>query len=449
MVFLYIIYKMRSIFYVFSLVANILMLGNSVELANAVPSYSTYLTNLDLEENCNLLKVQEHCNANSECSWCVSGAVKSSCHSLENASRLPSSIFSCDTLKVDELNSESNFYDDLFGSDSVDVLYEESNESVGLKWHPKWVDFLHFIETFNKKYNDNELEHRFTNFLKNLELIDNHNYSFELGLNPFSDLSQEEFEQFAKGGYVPRENVLPIKKRGLLRFGRTISCSEFKSTSQALPDSIDWRERNAVTEVKDQGQCGSCWSFSATGSMEGAWAIKTGKLVSFSEQQLIDCSIVYGNSGCQGGLMEAAFEYAIDKGACTESDLPYKANAGLCSGCSTVAHFSKCVDVTQNNQLHLKEAVSSGPVSVAIEADTLIFQFYKGGIVDDVKCGTNLDHGVLVVGYGSENGKDYWIVKNSWGPHWGDNGYIRIARNNSTRDAGICGIAAQPSYILV
>lgn len=438
---------MRSVFYVFSLFVNILMVGNSAELVDSEPSYSTHLTNLDLEESCNLLKSNQECNGNSECSWCLSGAVKSSCHSIENASRLPPSIFVCDSLKREEMSTtsenENEFYDDLFDSnDFIDVEYEE------LKWHPKWADFLHYIESFNKKYNTDDLERRFTNFLKNLDLIENHEYSFELGLNSFSDLSQEEFESFAKSGYVPRENLLPTK-RGLLRFGRTTSCSRFKSRTQSLPDAIDWRERNAVTEVKDQGQCGSCWSFSATGSMEGAWAIKTGKLVSFSEQQLIDCSIVYGNSGCQGGLMEAAFEYAIDKGMCAESELPYKANGGLCSGCSAVSHFTDCVDVTQNNQLHLKEAVSYGPVSVAIEADTIIFQFYKNGIVDDVKCGTNLDHGVLVVGYGNENGKDYWLVKNSWGPRWGDNGYIKIARSNSTRDAGICGIAAQPSYVVV
>lgn len=435
---------MRSIFYVFSLVANIFMLGNSSKL---VSSYDTRLTNLDLEETCNLLKLQEDCNVNSECSWCVSGAIKSSCHSLENASRLPPSIFVCYGLMCQDVSTI--FYNELFGSNSVTVEYTEHvEENVGLEWHPRWVDFLQFIETFNKKYNDNELEHKFTNFLKNLEFIENHNYSFELGLNSFSDLSHEEFERFSKGVYIPRENQLPFK-RGLLRFGRTTSCSEFKSITQSLPETIDWRQSNAVTEVKDQGQCGSCWSFSATGSMEGSWAIKTGNLVSFSEQQLIDCSIFYGNSGCNGGLMESAFEYAIDKGACTESDLPYKANGGLCSGCSTFAHFSGCVRVTQNNQLHLKEAVSYGPVSVAIEADTLIFQFYKSGIVDDVKCGTNLDHGVLVVGYGSDNGKDYWIVKNSWGVHWGDNGYIKIARSNNTIDAGICGIAYQPSYIVV
>jgi len=448
---------MRSIFYVFSLISNIFVFGKSTEFVDNT-SYTTHLTNLDLEEQCNVFKSHEECNTNIQCSWCLSGAVKSSCHSLENASKLPPSIFVCDGLKTEDGNVDGmEFYDDYLNFNSVEVLNDNVDDlhmidneknTIELQWHPRWVDFLHFIETFNKKYNDNELETRFNNFLKNLELIENHEYSFELGINTFSDLSQEEFESFAKGGFTPRENTLPIK-RGLLRFGSTSSCLPFKSKTQSLPDVIDWRDRNAVTEVKDQGRCGSCWSFSATGSMEGAWAIKTGKLVSFSEQQLIDCSIPYGNSGCQGGLMESAFEYAIDKGMCTESELPYKANGGLCSGCNTVAHFKSCVDVTQNNQLHLKEAVSYGPVSVAIEADTLIFQFYKSGVVDDVKCGTNLDHGVLVVGYGSENGKDYWIVKNSWGSGWGDNGYIKLSRSNSTHDVGVCGIAAQPSYIVV
>jgi hypothetical protein len=153
---------MRSIFYVFSLVANIFMLGNSTEV-NVGPSYATHLTNLDLEESCNLLKLQEDCNANSECSWCVSGAVKSSCHSLENASRLPPSIFICNGLKNEDVSIESmDFYDDLFGSNDVTIEYKPVEQNLGLEWHPRWVDFLHFIETFNKKYLDSELEQRFT-----------------------------------------------------------------------------------------------------------------------------------------------------------------------------------------------------------------------------------------------------------------------------------------------
>lgn len=404
---------------------------------------------LDVEETCNSLVTELDCHTDLNCSWCMSGAVKSQCHSLENASKLPSSIFLCEGGRDEFGNRYQNYLNEL--NNEGDGFYDDY---LSLQWHPRWVDFLNFIESFNKKYNENEIEIRFSNFLKNLDFIENNKYSFELGINNYADLSQEEFKIFVKsGGYVNSNiEIKEFKQPQMLRklnLQRTSSCSDFKSSSNVLPESIDWREKNAVTNVKDQGHCGSCWSFSATGSMEGAWAIKTGNLVSFSEQQLIDCSSLYGNGGCNGGLMESAFEFAIDKGICSESELPYKAVGGFCSECNKIAHFSGCVDVTSGNQLHLKEAVANGPVSVAIEADTLVFQFYKSGVIDDVKCGNNLDHGVLIVGYGSENNKDYWIVKNSWGPGWGDNGFVKIARTNSTHDVGVCGIAAQPSYIIV
>ena len=180
--------------------------------------------------------------------------------------------------------------------------------------------------------------------------------------------------------------------------------------------------------------------------MEGAWAVHSGDLVSIAEQQLVDCSTDYGNNGCNGGLMDLAFDYAIDHGMCAEADVPYSAkDGGACPLCDTVVTISKCVDVTPNNQLHLKEAVSIGPVSIAIEADARVFQLYRKGIISSTGCGTNLDHGVLIVGYGSEDGSDYWIVKNSWGDGWGEDGYLRIARNDLTDDKGICGIAMQPS----
>jgi len=434
---------MRGILYLFSLVANVFVIGSNAESVyeTVYPndlSYETHLTDLDLEETCNVLKNEHECYSNNKCSWCISGAVKSQCHSLENAERLPQSIFHCNGLS--SYSDVGSFIDDYI-----------SDNFVSLEWHPRWVDFLDFIKCFNKEYNVNDIESRFNNFLKNLDFIEHNEYSFKLGLNSYADLSQEEFQHFVKsGGYGNKNQMIDIK-RNLLRVDRTSSCSAFKSKmlASSLPSSIDWREKNAVTAVKDQGHCGSCWSFSATGSMEGAWAIKTGNLLSFSEQQLIDCSTLYGNSGCSGGLMENGFDYAIDKGMCNESELPYKAVDGLCSECNKVAHFSGCVDVTSSNQLHLQEALSYGPVSVAIEADTLVFQFYKSGVINDVKCGTNLDHGVLVVGYGTEDGNDYWIVKNSWGPGWGDNGYVKIGRSNSTSDAGMCGIALQPSYIVV
>ena len=155
----------------------------------------------------------------------------------------------------------------------------------------------------------------------------------------------------------------------------------------------------------------------------------------------------HGNNGCSGGLMDNAFQYAIDKGMCTENEDPYAGVEGTCDkDCKKKAEFSSCQDISSNNQKDLEKAVAQQPVSVAIEADTSAFQFYKSGVITGDACGTNLDHGVLVVGYGTENGQDYWLVKNSWGPSWGDEGYVKIAKSNSTNDPGVCGIASRPSF---
>ena len=231
------------------------------------------------------------------------------------------------------------------------------------------------------------------------------------------------------------------------------NCIVFQSAIHPLPDEWDWRKRGAVSSVKDQGQCGSCWSFSAAGSLEGAWAISTNQLFNLSEQQLMDCSRPYGNMGCNGGLMDKAFEYAIDNGMCLDNEVPYIADREFCSNaiksCKKVAYFNNCMDVPENNEHILKEAVYRGPVAVSIEADTKTFQFYKSGILDSANCGTSLDHGVLAVGYGIENDKKYWIVKNSWGSDWGENGYVRIARGDSKVSEGVCGIAKDASLVIV
>ncbi len=301
-----------------------------------------------------------------------------------------------------------------------------------------WFKFQKYISQFDKYY-DNlvELEKRFNIFSSNVKFIEQENNkgnSYTLGITAFADLTEDEFSRFNG-----------IRLNGPLSTG----CAKFKSTNTKLPSSYDWRDHNAVTPVKDQGQCGSCWSFSATGAMEGAWAIAKGSLLSLSEQQLVDCSKSYGNHGCNGGLMDNAFEYAIENGMCLESAYPYTASGGDCHKCDPVVAISSCVDVTKNNQVHLKEAVAKGPVSIAIEADTKAFQLYKSGVLTGSACGTNLDHGVLIVGYGVESGVEYWLVKNSWGPTWGEGGYIKIGRSDSTDDPGVCGIAMQPSYPVV
>ena len=214
---------------------------------------------------------------------------------------------------------------------------------------------------------------------------------------------------------------------------------------KASADSVDWRDSGAVTDVKNQGSCGSCWAFSTTGSAEGAFAISSGELRSFSEQQLVDCSTSYGNNGCSGGLMDYGFQYIIDNGGIDDDeDYPY---LGIDLPCWTKAssrvmgNIDGFEDVSPSDESALVDAIAMTPVSVAIEADQSSFQLYSGGVFDDSDCGTTLDHGVLAVGYTS----DYFIVKNSWAESWGDNGYIYMARNVNA-PSGICGIAMQPSY---
>ncbi len=236
------------------------------------------------------------------------------------------------------------------------------------------------------------------------------------------------------------------------------SCGEFIPTNHedstgvikyvSLSESIDWRNFGIVTPVKNQGHCGSCWSFSATGAMESAWAKSKGILIPLSEQELVDC--VKQDHGCGGGEMNDAFEYAIENNICTEIQDPYKGVENKCIKCNSYIQFTQCKNIPKNNQLALKEAVANyGPVSVSIEADQKIFQFYTEGIIKDITCGTNLDHGVLIVGYGEENGDKYWIVKNSWGENWGENGYVRILRSDKEFDPGVCGIAMQASFPIV
>jgi len=303
----------------------------------------------------------------------------------------------------------------------------------------EWKQFSNFQERFSKRYDNlQEMETRFQIFRSNLRSIIIHNLdntqNFTMGINQFTDLTSQEFKDQYVGGL----------KVQLGSYG----CKSFSSSASGSPSSIDWRQKGAVTSVKDQGQCGSCWTFSASGAVEGAWEISTGKLVDLSEQELVDCAtgISYGSHGCNGGEMEGAFKFIIEKGQCEISSYPYTAKDGSCKSCSPVAHISSCSDVKPNDQISLKAAVAQQPVAIAIEADTFYFQSYSSGILTSSSCGTTLDHGVLIVGYGTENEQDYWEVKNSWGTTWGDKGYVKIARSSSTNDPGICGISKQPSF---
>jgi len=250
-------------------------------------------------------------------------------------------------------------------------------------------------------------------------------------------LTPQEFAAGRIGGYKPRK--LRRAPAGDLHVA---------SPNVEIPTSVDWTAKGAVTPVKNQGQCGSCWAFSTTGSTEGVNAINGKGLISLSEQQLVDCSGSYGNEGCNGGLMDNAFQYIIANGGlCTEAAYPYTAVDGTCkTSCKKTVTLSAYTDVKSDSDSALATAVAQQPVSVAIEADQASFQMYSGGVMT-AACGTALDHGVLTVGYGSDGGVEYWKVKNSWGASWGESGYIRLGRgSNYNGGAGQCGIYSEPSY---
>jgi len=307
--------------------------------------------------------------------------------------------------------------------------------------------FRSFMTKYHKRYAKDELFYRYSTFKVNMDKIHLHNdknSTYTMGMNGFGDMSSVEFKRTHTG--------LNYVKRDYLR-----SKNAAAADVHAPPASVDWRNKNAVTPVKNQGQCGSCWAFSATGSMEGAWAISKNSLQSLSEQQLVDCSQAQGNQGCNGGLMDQAFEYVISaNGITSETQYPYTAEDGTCMNPlpTSVVTISSYSDVAQNSDSSLLAAVAIGPVSVAIEADQESFQFYQSGIFADPNCGTQLDHGVLAVGYDTDKSskKNYWIVKNSWGEDWGLNGYILMARLTKSQDPygyGECGINMEPSYPVV
>lgn len=319
-----------------------------------------------------------------------------------------------------------------------------------IDWEDTWdEEFLKWKQLFQKNYTPEEEMSRKSVWRVNLKKILKHNlehgwgmHSYKLEMNHYGDLNSTEFTSMMNGF----DNKKRLERKQNNEIMSTIYMPPMNVELEHLPKSIDWREKGFVTPVKDQGQCGSCWAFSTTGSLEGQHFRKTGKLVSLSEQNLVDCSRKEGNSGCEGGLMDQAFRYIkIQRGIDDEKDYPYEAKDANCrySKRFNAANDTGYVDIPEGDEQALKLAVAHvGPISVAIDASHPSFQFYHSGVYDEPDCTDNLDHGVLVVGYGMEEGKDYWLVKNSWNTAWGKEGYIMMSRNKNNQ----CGIASSASY---
>lgn len=327
---------------------------------------------------------------------------------------------------------------------NIILLFSFLSGSFAINIHPIEVYeklFFQWMETHGMKFLEpSEFKRRLQIFSDNHDLITQHNakkLSYELGHNQFSYMTLTEFHDYIRlGGTRP----------GNLRKRPTGITHEGPVDSASLPKEVDWVKAGGVTEVKNQGACGSCWSFSAVGALEGAYYVKHKKLISFSEQELVSCDTK--DYGCNGGFMDDAFAWIEQNGGlCSEADYEYtsgKGSTGTCEKTCTEVKGSapkQYNDVKVDSVPSLMSAVAQQPVAIAIEADQFAFQFYKGGVLT-AKCGTNLDHGVLLVGYGSLDSIDYWKVKNSWGATWGMEGYILIERG--TED--LCGVLASPSY---
>ncbi|CAA0372453.1 Papain-like cysteine peptidase superfamily [Arabidopsis thaliana x Arabidopsis arenosa] len=320
-------------------------------------------------------------------------------------------------------------------------------EASAIEKHEQWM------ARFNRVYSDEtEKRNRFNIFKKNLEFVQNfnmnNNITYKVDINEFSDLTDEEFRATHTGLVVPEA----ITRISTLSSGKNTVPFRYGNVSDT-GESMDWRQEGAVTPVKYQGRCGGCWAFSAVAAVEGITKITKGELVSLSEQQLLDCDRDY-NQGCRGGIMSKAFEYIIkNQGITTEDNYPYQESQQTCSSSTTLsssfraATISGYETVPMNNEEALLQAVSQQPVSVGIEGTGAAFRHYSGGVFNG-ECGTDLHHAVTIVGYGmSEEGTKYWVVKNSWGETWGENGYMRIKRDVDAPQ-GMCGLAILAFYPL-
>jgi C1A family cysteine protease len=284
--------------------------------------------------------------------------------------------------------------------------------------------FTRFVAEYNKEYSSDQFFTRYNTFKNNVDYIrseNNKNNSYTLGMNQFGDLTQHEVKTQVVGGC----------------FMGSAAYAAPTAPNGRAPSPVDWVAKGHVQKVKNQGQCGSCWAFAAISALESAASIAGKGLVDLSEQQLVDCAGAEGNQGCNGGLMNQAYDYLIKFGGSQPtSSYPYTARDGACKAdkSKVAVQFSSHQELAANENA-LGDALQKGPVSVAIEADQSIFQFYTSGVLDG-NCGRNLDHGVTAVGFGADSSTGYWIVKNSWGTTWGDKGYIQMRRGKN-----LCGMS--------
>ncbi|KAF4353196.1 hypothetical protein F8388_014664 [Cannabis sativa] len=322
-----------------------------------------------------------------------------------------------------------------WGNSQVILSLRTLHESALIDMHEQWM------AQYERTYTDDiEKKRRFEIFKNNLNFIENFNQqpnrTYKVGINKFTDLSEDEFQRHFTGLKMP-----------LVSSSSSTGFRYENLMVEDISDNVDWRNEGAVTDVKNQNQCGCCWAFSAVAAVEGITQIKTGNLVSLSEQQLVDC--VSKNEGCGGGWMEYAFEYIVqNQGITTETNYPYQSIEGTCyTGITSYAQITGYENVPKNNEDALLKAVSMQPVSVGFQV-TQSFKLYdpSSGIYTGDDCDNSpINHAITIVGYGEEDGIKYWLAKNSWGSTWGDNGYVKILRGGQSPQ-GVCQINNYASY---
>ncbi|KAL3986268.1 Papain cysteine protease family protein [Acanthocheilonema viteae] len=350
--------------------------------------------------------------------WAASGGIQfRTCSDYVPSEKLnETNSFTSDAMDMNSLKSVKSVFD------SVDWL---ESDMLTL-----WRDFVNFMETFKREYSSiTEKLNRFKIYLQNMyfaqKLQHDEKGTAIYGATQFSDMTPEEFQKYIE-----------------LNF----NLNDFNLSLNHLPINFDWRTKGVVTPVKNQGSCGSCWAFSVTGNIEGLWAIKTGKLISLSEQELIDCDVV--DNGCNGGLPINAFREIKRMGGLEPEDkYPYKGKNGTCHLVrrDIAVSIDDAVEIPRNETVMKAWIAQRGPLSVGIDAELLAY--YKSGILHPTRSRcppSRINHGVLITGYGIQNRRPYWIIKNSWGQHWGEDGYFRLMRGGD-----VCGVSDLVSSAII